>query len=96
MVRRAGVTENDMDDVAALPGRVEGHQVSITLRENENGTTRVSLRSGARVNVSKIAALFGGGGHAMASGCTIKALPDKALDMLLPPLEAALDASGEA
>ena len=93
MVRKAGVTENDMDDLAALAGKLEGHQVSLTLRENGDGTTRVSLRSGKRVNVSEIARLFGGGGHAMAAGCTIKAGPETALTMLIPPIEAALDQS---
>ena len=92
MIRRAGVTENDMDDVAALAGKLAGHEVSVTIRENDNGSCRVSLRSGRRVNVSEIAKMFGGGGHAMASGCTIKAAPEAALALLLPPIEAALNA----
>lgn len=91
MVNRTGVTENDMDDVAALAGKLEGHQVSVTIRENENDSCRVSLRSGKRVNVSEIAKLFGGGGHAMAAGCTIMADPETALSRLLPPIEAALE-----
>ena len=90
MVKAAGATENDMDDLAALPGRLEGHEVSLTLRENENGATRVSLRSGKRVNVSDIAQKFGGGGHAMAAGCTVDAPPEEALAALVPLLEEAL------
>ncbi len=96
MIRQTGVTENDMDDLAALAGKLEGHQVSLTIRENENGSCRVSLRSGRRVNVSDIAKLFGGGGHAMAAGCTVKAGPEEALALLLPPIEAALDAGAGA
>lgn len=95
MVKSAGVTENDMDDIAALAGKLEGHQVSVTIRENSDGTSRVSLRSGQRVNVSEIAKLFGGGGHAMAAGCTVKADPETALALLLPPIEAALNASAD-
>ncbi len=91
MVRRAGVTENDMDDIAALAGKLEGHQVSVTIRENDNGTSRVSLRSGATVNVSDIARNFGGGGHAMAAGCTVKAGPEETLRLLLPVIEGAMD-----
>lgn len=95
LMRTVGATENDTDDIAALPGKLAGHQVSLTLRENDNGTTRVSLRSGKRVNVSQIAQQFGGGGHAMAAGCTIREDPETALKMLLPPIEAALDESAE-
>ena len=87
MVRSAGVTENDMDDVAALAGKLEGHQVSVTVRENDNGTSRVSLRSGKRVNVSEVAKKFGGGGHAMAAGCTVKAGPEETLRLLLAVIE---------
>ena len=93
MMRTLGVTENDTDDIASLAGKLEGHQVSVTIRENDNGTSRVSLRSGSRVNVSEIAKKFGGGGHVMASGCTVKADPEAALQLLLPTIEAALDAS---
>ncbi len=91
MVKKAGVTENDMDDLAALAGKLEGHQVSVTIRENPNGTSRVSLRSGRRVNVSEIAKQFGGGGHAMAAGCTVKASPEEALAALLPLIERELE-----
>lgn len=91
MVKKAGVTENDMDDLAALAGKLEGHQVSVTIRENANGTSRVSLRSGQRVNVSRIAQHFGGGGHAMAAGCTVKAAPEEALASLLPLIEQELE-----
>ena len=87
MVRRTGVTENDMDDIAALAGKLEGHQVSVTIRENDNGICRVSLRSGAAVNVSDVARVFGGGGHAMAAGCTVKAGPEETLGLLLPVIE---------
>ncbi len=91
MVKKAGVTENDMDDLAALAGKLEGHQVSVTVRENPNGTSRVSLRSGQRVNVSEIAKHFGGGGHAMAAGCTVKAPPEETLAALLPLIEGELE-----
>ncbi len=91
MVKKAGVTENDMDDLAALAGKLEGHQVSVTIRENPNGTSRVSLRSGRRVNVSQIAQHFSGGGHAMAAGCTVKATPEEALAALLPLIERELE-----
>ncbi len=90
MIEETGVTENDMDDLAALPGKLAGHEVSLTLRENENGSTRVSLRSGKRVNVSEIAKKFGGGGHAMAAGCTVDAPPEETLKRLLPLVEEAL------
>ena len=40
------------------------------LREIEDGVIRVNMRSKSKVDVARIAALFGGGGHVRAAGCT--------------------------
>ena len=65
MLKKAGATENDCDDLANLSGRVEGALVSVTIREMEDGTSKISVRSGPTVNSSDICAVYGGGGHAM-------------------------------
>ena len=70
MMRLAGVTENDMDDIAAIPGSVEGTLVGITVKELPAGGSKVSVRTGPEINSNALCAKFGGGGHAMASGCT--------------------------
>ena len=71
MMERAGATEDDCDDLASLAGRVEGSYVSATLRELGPRECKVSLRSGELFDCSAVCALHGGGGHRMASGCTI-------------------------
>ncbi len=83
MIRQSGVQEKDMDDLAGLAGRPEGVIVSVTVRETADGTAKLSLRSKPPVNVSKIAAVFGGGGHAMAAGCRIAADVYTAADRVL-------------
>ncbi len=49
----------------------EGNLISLFLREESPGLIRVSLRSRGAADVARIAAEFGGGGHRMASGCTL-------------------------
>ncbi len=49
---------------------VEGVEVSIFLRELENGY-KASLRSTDYVNVADICLMFGGGGHTRAAGCNM-------------------------
>jgi bifunctional oligoribonuclease and PAP phosphatase NrnA len=53
---------------------LKGLEVAILLRQNltESPEVRVNFRSQGKVDVNKIAAFFGGGGHKSASGCTIK------------------------
>ena len=78
MMERAGATENDCDDLASLANRLNTGKVSVTIREIAPGECKVSLRTGREVNASEVCAVFGGGGHAMAAGCTIKASPEDA------------------
>ncbi|MEN6445946.1 MAG: bifunctional oligoribonuclease/PAP phosphatase NrnA [Candidatus Cloacimonas sp.] len=49
---------------------IKGVEVIIYLREDKEGVFKISLRS-ETVDVNKIAARYGGGGHKQASGCSI-------------------------
>ena len=43
------------------------------IKETPEGNVKVSLRSfDDRIDVSKVASVFGGGGHKRAAGCMIK------------------------
>lgn len=71
LVREMALTENDMDDLSALGGLVEGSDCSITMKETTDGAWKISVRAGSRVNATRACARFGGGGHRAASGCII-------------------------
>lgn len=53
------------------PRSIVGVEVAVSFREEEGGVFRVSFRSKGRVDVSAVAARFGGGGHHNAAGCTV-------------------------
>lgn len=67
----AGATPEDTEGIVNYGRMIEGVLVSVLLKENERNTTRASLRAKPGVDVQKVAAVFGGGGHAAASGCTV-------------------------
>ena len=48
---------------------------------------KISLRSKPEVNVSEICAVFDGGGHAMAAGCTLYCPPEEALRRVLAAID---------
>lgn len=83
MMADADASEDDCDDLAGLSGRIEGSVVNITVREQDNGSCKISVRSTPEVSSSDICAVFGGGGHAMAAGCSIQGDPEKAIALLL-------------
>ncbi|MDP1834186.1 MAG: bifunctional oligoribonuclease/PAP phosphatase NrnA [Candidatus Moranbacteria bacterium] len=64
----------DIAQVSSILNTVPGTKFALILSERENGTIKGSLRSEEYkgVDVSKIAAQFGGGGHKLASGFEIK------------------------
>lgn len=49
-----------------------GVEVAIFIYELETQSFKVSLRSNGRVDVSKVAVFFGGGGHTRAAGCDLQ------------------------
>ncbi len=78
-----GATEDDVDDLGSMMRGIEGVEVGLLLKEDPDGTYKVSLRSNAQVNVSKVAAEFDGGGHRRAAGCTIEGPLEKAIAALV-------------
>ncbi len=66
-----GVEASDLDGIVDQLRITEGVEVAIFLYETENHVYKVSMRSNNLVNVSQVAAYFGGGGHIRAAGCTM-------------------------
>jgi phosphoesterase RecJ-like protein len=69
MMDDADVTEDCIDDIASIPGSIEGVLAGITLRElTSERDCKASVRTSPSVNAHAICSRFGGGGHAMAAG----------------------------
>lgn len=68
--KKVGAESNDHDGIVEIGRDVEGVEVSIFLRETDNGY-KISLRSNEYVNVSDICLMFSGGGHVRAAGGNI-------------------------
>ncbi len=92
--RELALTENDMDDISALGGQVEGTDCAVTMKEKKSGEWKISLRTGPRVNATAVCARFGGGGHRAASGCTIKGLTQE--ETKLAVVQACIEEAGHA
>ena len=69
-----GVTEDDMENISGFPRTIEGVKIAATLRQNEDGKVKVSVRAVPGYDAAAVCAHFGGGGHKGAAGATI-ALP---------------------
>ncbi len=83
-----GVESTDLDGIVDQMRITEGVEVAIFLYEIENHVFKVSMRSNNYVNVSKVAAYFGGGGHIRASGCTMNGSVHDVINNLSRQIEA--------
>lgn len=67
-----GVTAAQLDGIVSQLRITKGVEVAIFLYELEPNVHKVSLRSKAQVDVSRVAQYFGGGGHVRAAGVTMQ------------------------
>lgn len=71
-MERAGAMDEDLDGVVNYAKNIEGVEAGLLFRQKKDGTVKVGLRSHT-IDVGKVAAALGGGGHARAAGCSVEA-----------------------
>ncbi|MBI2891183.1 MAG: bifunctional oligoribonuclease/PAP phosphatase NrnA [Nitrospirae bacterium] len=91
MLRETGASMEDNEGFVEMARQVDGVEVAILLKEHGADRVKVSLRAKDRVDVSRVAQAFGGGGHRNASGCTIRLGLEPARGRLLEEVARALD-----
>jgi phosphoesterase RecJ-like protein len=83
---RSGATPDESEGLIEFLQEVKTVEVAFLLEALPDGLTRGSLRSRGKVDVQKICATFGGGGHRLAAGLRTKLEPavleKKLLDLI--------------
>lgn len=88
--RRHGAEGRDSDSLYQLLLSCAGVEVVVFLRQETEQTCTMGLRSKDEVDVSAVAARFGGGGHKNASGCSTPGTIEELIPKLLAEFEPAL------
>lgn len=65
-------TPKDLDGIVNQLRNIKGIECAIFMYQIDTLEYKVSMRSSERVDVSVVAAYFGGGGHARAAGCIMR------------------------
>lgn len=72
MIKRTKGSLEGTENIINFGRALEGVEVAVLFRETgTENKTKVSFRSKGKVDVNKLAAIFGGGGHMTASGCNV-------------------------
>jgi bifunctional oligoribonuclease and PAP phosphatase NrnA len=85
-----GAVPGDTEDLINYPRSVDGVEVALVFIEQPEGGTKISFRARSRVDVSKVAEKFGGGGHKLASGALDPRNLPAAREAVLAAVEQAL------
>lgn len=72
MFERAGAAPGDSEGLIDTPRSIAGVDAVALIRQREDGSHKVSLRSRGEVDVEKIARHHGGGGHKNAAGFALE------------------------
>ena len=84
MINSVQATEEDLDDISAFVGQIEGVRTGITVRQLTPERCKISLRTEpGDLNASKVCGLLGGGGHAAAAGASVDGPPEQTQTAIL-------------
>lgn len=82
MLNKTGVSETDLDAITGIPRQIEGVIVGVTIKQRTENEFKVSVRSSEEFDASEFCAMFGGGGHMRAAGCTIYGSLEEVIEKL--------------
>lgn len=96
LLKKYGCAASDLEGFVSFIRQLKDVKVSLLVREKNSLGSKASLRSMGgenSINVQRVAAHFGGGGHRSAAGIEMSVSPEKAeksiLEILVPIVESA-------
>ena len=86
MKEQNGISDEDISDIVNCIRSIEGVLVAVSIKQSSKNENEyyISSRANVDIDVSKACAVFGGGGHTRAAGCTLTAnTPEEAEKMVV-------------
>ena len=91
MLRETGTDAVASEGFIDLLASTKAADITLVFKEADASEVRVSIRTSARADAVAITSTFGGGGHARAAGCTLRAPLDEAIRLVLEECEREID-----
>lgn len=88
--QKLGYTANRDGGLVSQLVSADVANIAAVFREKDDGTIEIGFRAKPGFDVSGVAVALGGGGHPLASGCTVPGPLEAAIARTLPMLEAAV------
>lgn len=78
-----GAKQSDTEGFIDYATNIQGTEVGVALCQHSENSYKISMRSRGKVDVSRICASFGGGGHRNASGCMVSGFLEDVIDKVV-------------
>jgi bifunctional oligoribonuclease and PAP phosphatase NrnA len=91
MLRQTGTEAVASEGFIDLLASTKAADITLLFKEADASEVRVSVRTSARADAVAITSAFGGGGHARAAGCTVRAPLAEATRLVLEECDRELD-----
>lgn len=82
-----GVTEDDMENISGFPRTIEGVELAVTLRQENETKVKLSVRCTPKWDASAVCAQLGGGGHRGAAGASVEMPMEQAVETVISIIE---------
>ena len=82
-----GVTEDDMENISGFPRTIEGVELAVTLRQENENKVKLSVRCTPLWDASAVCAQLGGGGHRGAAGASVDMPLEQAVETVISIIE---------
>ena len=83
ILKRFNVPEDEVGGISAIPRTIEGVLIGITIRQKNDTTYKISVRTNEGIDASAICGQLGGGGHKAAAGCAVDGTLQQAKEAVL-------------
>lgn len=93
MQKKTGCSGSDLEGVAVISRSVEGVLAGVSIKQTDEDTYKISLRTYPPLDASAICKSLGGGGHKAAAGCTLKGDLASVKKQILQAVRSALEES---
>lgn len=91
MYKESGSGEHECYPITALPRQIEGVLVGAVIKEKEDGSFGISVRTEGDIDASEICSKMNGGGHKGAAGASFSCSYEEGKAQLLNVIKTALD-----
>ncbi|MDP5273485.1 DHH family phosphoesterase [Chengkuizengella axinellae] len=86
-MKEANASSDDLEGLINIPRNIYDVEVGLLFKELNSNQVKVSFRSAGKINVARMAQLFNGGGHTLASGALINENLETAITKVINELE---------